>query len=273
MTGNKFIESEKPEIIRTHVAVPEESADSMAKAVIKDTINKVLLASVAVFAFGLPLIVDSPTWLHIIVLIYFYAYLTTSWNMVGGFAGVLPLGHAVFIGIGAYSSTILSLQYGVSPWIGMMIGGAIAIVAGVLIGLPTFKMRGAYFALATIAFAEGFRVMVENIDYLGPLKVNGPRGLQIPPLNMGLANFMFAGKEPYYYIILLMLIAVLTLDMVYLQIQAGILPECRRGRARGRHGPGCECIAGQIGGHGHEFVSYRPGRHFLCSVLAFYSSP
>ncbi len=59
--------------------------------------------------FGLPLVMTSPTYLHIVILIYFYAYLTSSWNMVGGFAGVLPLGHAVFIGVGAYTSTILSL--------------------------------------------------------------------------------------------------------------------------------------------------------------------
>jgi len=182
---------------------------SLEKIILKDTINKAFLILVAVVAFGLPLIVKSPTWLHIIVLIYFYAYLTTSWNMVGGFAGVLPLGHAVFIGIGAYTSTILSLQYGISPWIGMFIGGILAMLIGMLIGLPTFKMRGAYFALATIAFAEGFRVMIENIDFLGPLKVNGPRGLQIPPLDTGFVNFMFSTKEPYYYIILLMLIAVL----------------------------------------------------------------
>jgi branched-chain amino acid transport system permease protein len=145
------------------------------------------------------------------VLLLFYAYLTTSWNLVGGFAGVLPLGHAAFVGIGAYSSTILFLQYGISPWIGMLVGGVLATCAGVLIGLPTFKMRGAYFALATIAFAEGFRVIVENIDFIGPFKINGPRGLQIPPLDIGLANFMFASKEPYYYIILIMLIAVLFL--------------------------------------------------------------
>jgi branched-chain amino acid transport system permease protein len=93
----------------------------------------------------------------------------------------------------------------------MLVGGALATIVGVLIGLPTFKMRGAYFALATIAFAEGFRVMVENIDYLGPFKINGPRGLQIPPLDTGLASFMFAGKEPYYYIILVMLIGVMVL--------------------------------------------------------------
>jgi branched-chain amino acid transport system permease protein len=93
----------------------------------------------------------------------------------------------------------------------MIIGGILASIVGVIIGLPTFKMRGAYFALATIAFAEGIRVMMENIDNLGPLRLNGPRGLQIPPLNTGLLNFMFATKEPYYYIILFMLAGVLLL--------------------------------------------------------------
>lgn len=174
-------------------------------------INRAALIGLLLLAFGLPLVIRSATYLHILVLLYFYAYLTTSWNLVGGFAGVLPLGHAAFVGIGAYTSTVLSLQYGISPWIGMLIGGVLATCAGVLIGLPTFKMRGAYFALATIAFAEGFRVIIENVDYIGPFNINGPRGLQIPPLDTGFANFMFAGKEPYYYIILLMLIGVLLL--------------------------------------------------------------
>jgi branched-chain amino acid transport system permease protein len=175
----------------------------------RSQINKAAMTAMLLVAFGLPLVIRSATYLHILVLLYFYAYLTTSWNLVGGFAGVLPLGHAAFVGIGAYTSTILSLQYGISPWLGMLVGGVLATIVGVLIGLPTFKMRGAYFALATIAFAEGVRVMVENIDYLGPLNINGPRGLQIPPMDTGFANFMFAGKEPYYYIILILLIGVL----------------------------------------------------------------
>jgi branched-chain amino acid transport system permease protein len=173
--------------------------------------RKLPLVLAAVGAFALPLVLRSPTYLHILILLYLYAYLTTSWNLVGGFAGVLPLGHAAFIGIGAYTSTVLSLQYGISPWAGMLVGALLSAVVGVIIGLPTFKMRGAYFALATIAFAEGIRVMVENIDYLGPLQLNGPRGLQIPPLKTGFLNFMFAEKEPYYYIILLMLTGALVL--------------------------------------------------------------
>jgi branched-chain amino acid transport system permease protein len=184
-------------------------------------INKVALVVILLVAFGLPLVIRSATYLHILVLLFFYAYLTTSWNLVGGFAGVLPLGHAAFVGIGAYTSTILFLQYGISPWLGMLVGGVLATLAGILIGLPTFKMRGAYFALATIAFAEGFRVIVENVDYLGPFKINGPRGLQIPPLDIGLANFLFTGKEPYYYIILIMLIAVLFLTYVISRSKLG----------------------------------------------------
>jgi branched-chain amino acid transport system permease protein len=184
-------------------------------------INILALVGLLVLAFGLPLVVRSATYLHILVLLYFYAYLTTSWNLVGGFAGVLPLGHAAFVGIGAYTSTILSLQYGISPWVGMLIGGIIATFAGVLIGLPTFKMRGAYFALATIAFAEGFRVIIENVDYLGPFNINGPRGLQIPPLDTGLANFMFSSKEPYYYIILIMLIGVTLLTYLISRSKLG----------------------------------------------------
>jgi len=177
----------------------------------RQNINRFALALVGVVAFGLPLVLRSPTYLHILILLYLYAYLTSSWNLVGGFAGVLPLGHSAFIGIGAYASTILSLQYGISPWLGMIVGGILASITGVLIGLPTFKMRGAYFALATIAFGEGIRVMVENVDNLGPLKINGPRGLQIPPTNIGFVNYMFNGKEPYYYIILVMLLGILAI--------------------------------------------------------------
>lgn len=173
----------------------------------KQTLLAVLIAA----AFLLPLVVQSPTYLHLLIMLYLFAYMTTSWNLVGGFAGVLPLGHSVFVGIGAYISTALWLQWGVSPWIGMLAGGLVAAFVGYLIGKPTLKMRGAYFALSTMAFVEGVRVIVENLDYLGPLKLNGPRGLNIPPLSPGEGGFwafQFSTKEPYYYIILVMLIAV-----------------------------------------------------------------
>ncbi|MBU4524155.1 MAG: branched-chain amino acid ABC transporter permease [Desulfomicrobium sp.] len=176
--------------------------------------KKTGLALLVLTALALPLILRSPTYLHILIMLYLYAYMTTTWNLVGGFAGVLPLGHSVFVGIGAYTSTVLWLQWGISPWIGMLVGGCLAGFVAYLIGKPTLKMRGAYFALATMAFVEGVRVIVENVDQLGPFKLNGPRGLNIPPLPAGegsLLAFQFATKEPYYYIILFMLMGVVYL--------------------------------------------------------------
>ncbi|MCL1985713.1 MAG: branched-chain amino acid ABC transporter permease [Betaproteobacteria bacterium] len=174
-------------------------------------LDMTLLALAGLISFGLPLLIESPTYLQILILLFFYAYLTTSWNLVGGFAGVLPLGHAVFVGIGAYTSTILALQFNLSPWFGMLVGGMVAALVGVAIGKPTFRMRGAYFALCTIAFSEGVRVMIENIDSLGPIKFNGPRGLLIPLKGESFWNYQFMHKEPYYYIILTMLVLVLAL--------------------------------------------------------------
>ncbi|HAR34586.1 MAG TPA: branched-chain amino acid ABC transporter permease, partial [Desulfobacter sp.] len=116
MTGKPMTGTgENSALYETDAAFLDRSA--LARQVVKDTINKVLLGAVVILVLALPALISSPTWLHIIVLIFFYAYLTTSWNMVGGFAGVLPLGHAVFLGIGAYTSTVLSLQYGISPWL------------------------------------------------------------------------------------------------------------------------------------------------------------
>lgn len=189
----------------------------------RENVNRIALIATLIVAFGLPMVLQSATYLHILILVFFYAYLTTSWNLVGGFAGVLPLGHAAFIGIGAYTSTILFLQYDISPWIGMAIGGLLATIVGIIIGLPTLKMRGAYFALATIAFAEGLRVMVENIDKLGPFIINGPRGLQIPPLETGFVNLLFISKVPYYYIILIMLASVLALTWFFSRSKLGYI--------------------------------------------------
>jgi len=170
----------------------------------------------------LPQVVTSPTLLQIFILIIFYAYLTSSWNFVGGFAGVLPLGHAAFVGIGAYTSTLLYLTWGISPWLGMLAGGLLSALIGVIIGLPTLKMRGAYFALATIAVGEGLRVLVENVENVGPFNVRGPKGLLINLVpDAPFSAFQFQSKVPYYYIILVMLLVVLYLTQRMMNSKIG----------------------------------------------------
>ncbi|MDA3902056.1 MAG: branched-chain amino acid ABC transporter permease [Desulfuromusa sp.] len=171
--------------------------------------------------FILPLIVTSPSLMQIIILIVLYAYFTSTWNFVGGFAGVLPLGHSAFIGIGAYTSTVLFQTFGISPWFGMIVGGLLASLVGVIIGLPTLKLRGAYFALATIAVGEGMRVLFENVKQVGPFKINGPSGISLPLMESSFWTFQFGSKATYYYIILIMLLVVLLLTYFMMNSKVG----------------------------------------------------
>jgi len=171
--------------------------------------------------FILPLVVTSPALMQIFILIILYAYFTSTWNFVGGFAGVLPLGHSAFIGIGAYTSTVLFQTFGISPWFGMIVGGLLAALVGVIIGLPTLKLRGAYFALATIAFGEGIRVLFENVNQVGPFEINGPSGISIKLVESSFMDFQFDSKAPYYYIILIMLLLVLLLTYFMMNSKIG----------------------------------------------------
>lgn len=184
---------------------------------------KILLISALLLGalFILPLVVTSPALMQIFILIILYAYFTSTWNFVGGFAGVLPLGHSAFIGIGAYTSTVLFQTFGISPWLGMIVGGLLAAMMGVIIGLPTLKLRGAYFALATIAVGEGMRVLVENVKQVGPFMINGPSGISIKLAESSFSAFQFDSKLPYYYIILAMLLIVLLLTYFMMNSKIG----------------------------------------------------
>ncbi len=130
------------------------------------------------------------------IFLVMYAFLSLAWNVVGGIAGQLALGHAAWFGIGAYTSTLLFLRLGWSPWLGMWVGAALATVAAVLIGIPTFRLRGAYFALATVATAMILKIVAENShQFLG-----GPRGLNVTLLRHAPWQFQFVDNRAYYII-------------------------------------------------------------------------
>lgn len=188
----------------------------------RTTIDRILKIALVIIVFTLPFWLRSPTYLQIIIMMLLFAYLTTSWNLVGGFAGVLPLGHSAYVGIGAYTSTVIWITWGISPWIGMWAGAVLAAIVGIIIGIPTLKLRGAYFALSTMAFGEGLRVLAENIMEVGPCVINGPRGICLPlvPGN-NLALFQFVDKAPYYYIILVMLIVAIFVTWYISRIRPG----------------------------------------------------
>jgi branched-chain amino acid transport system permease protein len=143
----------------------------------------------------IPLAVDSPFLYHIFVLLCTFAALATAWNIVGGFAGQLSLGHAVFYGIGAYSAVLLMMKFQISPWIGMIFGAFLSSAVSLLISYPCFRLRGPFFALATIAVLEVVRLLAIHQTGL----TGGSSGLAAP-LNIGLKWMMV--REKWIYLVI-----------------------------------------------------------------------
>lgn len=159
------------------------------------------VAAAIVAALIAPLLLDSYLQ-HVLILILYTAYLSTSWNILGGYAGQLSIGHAAFLGVGAYSSTVLLAKAGVTPWLGMWCGVVLAVALAWAVGSITFRfrLRGHYFTLATIAIAEILRIAALHIDYIG-----AAAGLMVPMTENSVLYFSSTEKYLYYYTILVML--------------------------------------------------------------------
>jgi branched-chain amino acid transport system permease protein len=161
--------------------------------------KKVFLV-IIVFFLLLPLFIESRFWLGFWTTTLFFALLGQSWNILGGYGGQVSFGHAVFFGTGAYVSAVLQVRFGLDAWT----SGAIAVAAGALvgafIGALSFRygLRGSYFALVTLAFAEVFRVLVNAWDFTG-----SGFGMLVP-MKPGAANLQFADRTWFYYAILLL---------------------------------------------------------------------
>jgi branched-chain amino acid transport system permease protein len=161
-----------------------------------------------------PIFLHDPYYLHIFILVFLFAYLGTAWGLVS-MAGQLSLGHAAFLGIGGYTSTLLFMELGVTPWLGMWVGAIACALVGLVIGYPTFRLRGPYFALTTIALAEILRIYVENTE-VGPfgIPLRAGMGLLVPLKGNAPRLFQFDGKEPYYYLALFMMCAAVGLSFL-----------------------------------------------------------
>ena len=125
----------------------------------------------------------------------FYVVLASAWNLLGGFAGQVSLGYSAFVGIGAYT-TVLLANVGWSPWLTLPVSAALAVAFSVVVGLPTFRLRGPYFTIATIGVGEAVRVIASGLDFTG-----GSSGLRMPA---GTFNF----ESNYYAMVVLALLTV-----------------------------------------------------------------
>lgn len=152
---------------------------------------------------------------HLLVVTLVYAVAATGWNLAAGLAGQFSFGHAAFFGLGAYAPLVLAREFAVNPWLGTAIGGVLAAVYALFIGVLSYRygVQGSYFALITLAFAEVLLYAFVNVERLG-----GASGF-VKPLpgaygaEFGLAAFQFRDTLPYYYVVLGVL-AVVTLATV-----------------------------------------------------------
>jgi branched-chain amino acid transport system permease protein len=146
----------------------------------------------------LPWLLHSDFWLSFAIMALYYGFLGQAWNILGGFGGQFSFGHAAFFGTGAYTSAVLQLRLGVDPWLCLALAAVTGGLVGAVVGALSFRygLRGSYFALVTLAFAEVLRILADSAEFTG-----AGVGLQIP-LKQTAANFQFPGKAGFYFVIL-----------------------------------------------------------------------
>lgn len=166
------------------------------------------LLNIAALAIGvglIPVFVDSGAWINFVMMTLYAALLAQAWNILGGFGGQFSFGHALFFGFGAYVQAIAQLQWGLNPWVAFVIAGLISSIVGLGVGALTFRygLKGSYFALVTLAFAEVFRILAVSVPFTG-----AGVGLMIP-LKESVANLQFESRVGFMYLILGLLVLAL----------------------------------------------------------------
>jgi branched-chain amino acid transport system permease protein len=160
------------------------------------------LAALAAVLVMLPQVVTNSFAVDIFIRILLFSFIGVAWNLMGGYAKQLSLGHAAYFGLGAYTSTIMQIDFNISPWIGMIAGGVIAMLASLPIGWLCFRLRGPYFTIATIATAQALMlVFLKFRDFAW-----GAEGTTIPNLGSSPLMMQFETKASYYYVVLGLLV-------------------------------------------------------------------
>ncbi|WP_208509326.1 branched-chain amino acid ABC transporter permease [Variovorax paradoxus] len=166
------------------------------------------LAGIALFAVlvaCVPLVTTSGVTLNFVMMALYATLIAQAWNILGGFGGQFSFGHALFFGTGAYIQAIAQLQGGINAWIALPLAIVGAALVGLFIGALSFRygLKGSYFALVTLAFAEVFRILALSVDFTG-----GGVGLMVP-LRESVANLQFATRAGYLWVVLAMVVMAL----------------------------------------------------------------
>jgi branched-chain amino acid transport system permease protein len=150
--------------------------------------NNLFMIILGVFFLIFPLVIRSSYYQHLVIIIFMWVVIGSSWNLLAGYTGQVSFGHAIFFGVGAYTAGIFATKLGISAWWGMAFGGFFSMLVGLFVGWVCFRLRGPYFALATLAGGEIIRLIATNWESL----TEGMMGILIIQT--------FTSKLPYYYI-------------------------------------------------------------------------
>jgi len=166
-----------------------------------------LIAGLAGAVALLPAVVESGFVLNMAIMTLYTALIAQAWNILGGFGGQFSFGHAVFFGTGAYAMAVLQVKLGLNAWLALPVALTLGAAVGAMIGALTFRygLRGSYFALVTLAFAEVFRILANTFQFTG-----AGVGIQIP-LRESAADLQFAGKPGFLFAILALTVASLVI--------------------------------------------------------------
>ncbi|HJC67717.1 MAG TPA: branched-chain amino acid ABC transporter permease [Candidatus Enterocloster excrementigallinarum] len=163
----------------------------------------ILIGLILAVFIVIPLFVESPYILNIFVLVFYMSTLSMAWNLLGGMTGQNSLGHAAYMGLGAYACCLLVVKTGANPWLAAIFGMVVVgLVAGIVF-YPCFILRGPYFTLVSIAFGESIRQVIINSEFFGRAS-----GVGLPFGSDSWLNFRFASKIPYYYVGMIMMIGI-----------------------------------------------------------------
>jgi len=175
-----------------------------------------IAAIAAVFGAAITFWQGDPFILNIMAYTFLFGALASSWNIIGGFGGQFSLGHGVFFAIGGYTTANLYFHWQISPWLSLIPAMILAMLVAVLVSWPTFRLKGPFFAIATLALNEVALVLANYFDTL----TGGPRGMMLP-FNAGLANMVFTSRLPYAVLMLGFLIVCLVVGAMVLRSRLG----------------------------------------------------
>ncbi len=165
-------------------------------------------AAIAAFAVAyllIALLVTNSYYQLIMTLVLVWATMGLSWNILSGYSGLISFGHAAFFGLGGYTMTIAFVKWGVTPWLGIPLGMIVGVLAAVVIGIPTFRLRGHYFALSMLAYPLALLYVFEWLGY---------QEETLPMMREAPASYMqFADQRVYTTLALVMLIAAMVISL------------------------------------------------------------